>query len=587
MLTVSFVLFLPLIIAVGRALDMAPLASTVRCSASDACDLTDVAFFRNAMHVFGVREPPASMYSYASCNASAPFAVQWHPNAARRTECAHFERVHLIVVDDVLALLQNAARGTVHTSVRASTTFRLHNEFLLPLFHTVSQVQRLQDELADGATAVAGADPTAFVFLPLCTGRWWQILLGAADRFHPDRMHLHHEAHVSSAAIDKLEMPMTPGSVLVRDQLHRWLTALRRLSPLSAASVFDRPASVQEASGAHMQCVSHVHWGRSATPFGRNPPPDISWVADYKRFIWSIYDLDTSSSKIGRPIAMRHLRDGDPFDLQPGGHHLDDDLHVALGFRAHAGADVVSAQALAAAAVRVVHDDAAQRPAARRCVGCPAFEGTDAWCRCCSLNCGGFRDVCVAKDGFCKTRCVGSKWCDATDAPAPPPLPNARAKRDAGKLGRETVSAEQKPIIMLLSGSDRSLHLSSANILQLSQLAAKVGFDFALCCRTVYDHRELVRLVYNADVLVGFASGGGLTNALYMREDALVVQLSSPEEQFADDGDKVVARMAEALQLRFLQIDGLTAQVTRQGLVFDLGALHTIVNRIKIKWRAQ
>jgi hypothetical protein len=67
-----------------------------------------------------------------------------------------------------------------------------------------------------------------------------------------------------------------------------------------------------------------------------------------------------------------------------------------------------------------------------------------------------------------------------------------------------------------------------------------------------------------------------------------VVQLASPEEQFADDADKgTVAHMAQALKLRHLEIGDLTPpQITRQGLVYDLGALHTIINRVKLKWRS-
>jgi hypothetical protein len=566
-------------------LDLSQLRSSVHCGdTADACELTDVALYRGALHLFGA-EQRQDLYKYAACgNATSSFSLQWHANAARRAECARYEPNVLFVLDDLLAVLQNASRSTVHTSIRASNAFRLHNEFILPLFHAVSNAQRLQRT----SQAEHHQAPKAFIFVPLCDARWWSMLLGTADRFHPDRQHLHHDHHVASVAQNKLEMPTTPGSILVRDQLHRLLSGLRRLSPPSNASVFDSgKASLQAASDAHMQCLSHVHWGRSQPPFGRNrPAKEVAWVAEYKSFIWSLYDLDVSSWKIGRPIAMRHLRDGDPFNLDPGGHHLDDDLHVALGFREHHGADVVAAQALAAAAVRVVHDDAAQRPAARRCVGCPAFEGTDAWCRCCSLNCGGFRADCE-KAGFCRNRCVGSRWCDAPSTPEPPPPPvaHAHSKRD---LVRDHVSADQKPVIMLLSGSDRSLHLASSNILQLSQLAAKAGFDFSLCCRTVYDHRELVRLVYNADVLLGFSAGGSLTNSVYMREDTLVVQLASPEEQFADDADKgTVAHMAQALKLRHLEIGDLTApQITRQGLVYDLGALHTIINRVKLKWRS-
>jgi hypothetical protein len=507
-------------------------------------------------------------------------------NTARRSECARFESVSLFVIDDVLSLLHNASRGFAHTSVRASSAFRLHNEFILPLFLAVTQ-----HNARSSSSLNASSSSGAAVFLPLCTSRWWHAVLTHADRFHPDRHHLHHDARVSSAAIDKLVMPTTPGSVLVRDQLHRWLTALRRLHPPSAASVFDRQPSVQAVSTAHMQCVAHVHWGRGAPPFPQAPRPlaDIAWVRQYKQFIWNLYDLDTSSWKIGRPIAQRHLLDGDPLDLGPGGHRLDDDLHVALGLREHVEADVAAAEALAAAVVRVVPDDVQLRPPERRCVGCPGFTGTDAWCRCCGLDCGGFRRACVENNGFCVSRCVGTRWCAAAETTAPPPPPDGGRKRGAGtsKLIRDTTPVDQKPIVTLMSGSDRSLHLAAANILQLSELLAHVGFAFSLCCRTVYDHRELVRLMYNTDVLLGFSAGGALVNSLYLKEDALVVQLSSPDEQFADDIDKsTVSDMAAALKLRFLGIDGLVAQVTRQGLVFDQGALHTIVNRIKTKWRA-
>jgi hypothetical protein len=560
-------------------------------SSSTSCELYNVALFRNALYAFGIPDADAernraSLHRYATCssdnsNSNAFVGVSQVRNSARRSECARMESVSLFVIDDVLSLLHNASRGFAHTSVRASSAFRLHNEFILPLFHAVS---------LHNARSANDSSLSAAVFLPLCTSRWWQAVLTHADRFHPDRHHLHHDVRVSSAAIDKLVMPTTPGSVLVRDQLHRWLTALRRLHPPPAASVFDRQPSVQAVSTAHMQCVAHVHWGRGAPPFPNTPRPlaDIAWVRQYKQFVWNLYDLDTSSWKIGRPIAQRHLLDGDPLDLGPGGHRLDDDLHVALGLREHIEADVAAAEALAAAVVRVVPDDVQLRPPERRCVGCPGFTGTDAWCRCCGLDCGGFRQACIEKDGFCVSRCVGSRWCAEAPPPVPPPPPVGR-KRSAGssRLIRDTTPADQKPIVTLMSGSDRSLHLAAANILQLSELMAHVGFSFSLCCRTVYDHRELVRLMYNTDVLVGFAAGGALVNSLYLKEDALVVQLSSPEEQFADDIDKTtVSHMAAALKLRFLAIDGLVAQVTRQGLVFDQGALHTIVNRIKTKWRS-
>jgi hypothetical protein len=584
------------------AVDLSTFTSQIVCNVgtagatsvhqSTSCELRNVALFRNALYAFGIPDTDAernrqSLQEYATCSEQRFLGVSQVHNVARRSECARMESVALFVIDDVLSLLHNASRGFAHTSIRASSTFRLHNEFILPLFLAVSLHLRSSNNASSSS-----ATPSAAVFLPLCTARWWQAVLSHADRFHPDRHHLHHDVRVSSAAIDKLEMPTTPGSVLVRDQLHRWLSALRRLHPPSSTSVFDRQPSVQAVSNAHMQCVAHVHWGRGAPPFPQKHRAlaDIEWVRQYKQFVWNLYDLDTSTWKIGRPIAQRHLLDGDPLDLGPGGHRLDDDLHVALGLREHVEADVAAAEALANAVVRVVPDDIVARPPERRCVGCPGFTGTDAWCRCCGLDCGGFRQACVEKDGFCVSRCVGTRWC-AAESPArkrgvAKPTP-AEQKPIVPKLVRDVVPVDQKPIITLMSGSDRSLHLAATNIMHLSELARHVGFTLSLCCRTVYDHRELVRLMYNTDVLVGFAAGGALVNSLYLKEDALVVQLSSPEEQFADDIDKgTVEHMAAALKLRFLAIDGLVAQVTRQGLVFDQGALHTIVNRIKTKWRA-
>ena len=111
----------------------------------------------------------------------------------------------------------------------------------------------------------------------------------------------------------------------------------------------------------------------------------------------------------------------------------------------------------------------------------------------------------------------------------------------------------------------------------MNNIFKKHGFGFYQCCRTIYDHREIVRHVYNADVLMGFAAGGALVNMLYLKENALVLELPSPDEEFGEALDKEsVKSMCDDLALRFKRFDRLP-HPTKTGLVLDEGAIRKIL----------
>ena len=156
-------------------------------------------------------------------------------------------------------------------------------------------------------------------------------------------------ARVSSLARDVVDMPSTPHASLVRDQLFRLLSGITKLNAPSTPSVFDRRTSVQSITSQHMICVASLRWGRGPRPLTADRIDNNQWLRRYKEFIWDLYDLDPTSWKIDRNFGDG-ARDGDPLDLQPGGHHLDDDVHVAFGWRKHDSRKAAAAAAVAAKA---------------------------------------------------------------------------------------------------------------------------------------------------------------------------------------------------------------------------------------------
>ena len=127
----------------------------------------------------------------------------------------------------------------------------------------------------------------------------------------------------------------------------------------------------------------------------------------------------------------------------------------------------------------------------------------------------------------------------------------------------------------------QSLTFINLNSMKLAErIFAEEGLVLQACCRTFYDHRELVRHMYNTDVVIGFAAGGALVNMLYLKESALVVELPAPDEEVAAAFDtNTLPNMANDLALRYTRFTQ-TPRASRSGLTFAEGALRKMRTQI-------
>ena len=130
--------------------------------------------------------------------------------------------------------------------IRGSNNFRVHNEFILPLFYQITYAPK----------GISSRQP--IVFLPMCGNNWLNTIHQDQQRYHPDAKALHQPHHLGSlGALPPKQLVSSTGAIFVRNMIHQVLNGVRRLNaPRPEQSSFAHVASVQESTSQHLQYIS-------------------------------------------------------------------------------------------------------------------------------------------------------------------------------------------------------------------------------------------------------------------------------------------------------------------------------------------